>query len=159
TARGVAGCGAAISFAFGELEQPGGLAQRLRANGLDPNLVDNFQARSDSVKGRDAGRSIKQPPCIVTALQAGLEVERLAMGHPPGELRFQARARPRINPYKRRAGAATEPFQAAADVNIDAQRSDVHRDRTDRLVAVDNRDGADLAGTLGDRAHLVDVCG
>ena len=62
-----------------------------------------------------------------------------------------------IDPDERRAGPAAEPLQAAADVNVDPEGANVNGDRADGLVAIDDRDGADLAGFRGDRRDVVNV--
>ena len=62
----------------------------------------------------------------------GLERERPPVGHPAGERGSSRRRTSGIDPEERRARAAAEPFQAAADVDVDAQRADIDRDRARR---------------------------
>ena len=79
------------------------------------------------------------------------------MGHPASELGLKPTADFRIDPDECAARTAAEPFQAAADVNVDAQRANVDGDRADGLVAVDDGDGSHLASLGGDRRDVVNV--
>ena len=54
-------------------------------------------------------------------------------------------------------GSAAKPFQAAADVEIDAERPDIHRNRPDRLITVNDRDRAHFPGLLGDRRDVMTI--
>ena len=88
--------------------------------------------------------------------QLRLERERMLVGHPAGEPGLETSTEPRVDPEERRARTAAEPFQAAADVDVDPQRAHINRDRADGLVAVDDRDRPDPPRLLRDRRDVVD---
>ena len=65
---------------------------------------------------------MQESPRVGTSNQIGSKGKRLLMGHPAGQFRLQSPSQVGIDPYERVSRPAAEPFQAAADVNIDAER-------------------------------------
>ena len=122
-----------------------------------PTSADDLQARPRGVEGRDVRRAVQEPPGVVAPVERRGERERPGVRHPAGQARGEPIPELGPDPEERRPGAAAEPLQAAADVDVDPQRRDVDGDRADGLIAVDDRDGADLPRPARDRRDVVDV--
>lgn len=126
-----------VAFLLGKLDQQVGLAQRLCADVLYPYLSDDLHARLDRIQRRDSRRAVHQAVGVVAHVEMlDIEGERLLMRKPAGDLRFQRgqQVGPRVHEHSARA--ATQPFQRAADVEIDLVIGHVDRDDANAVVAV-----------------------
>src|ERR1700722_3383044 len=100
---------------------------------------------------------MEQSPGIVAARQLGRKRKGRLMGHPACEFRLEATTDLRIDPDKCRTRSTAEPFQAAANVDVDSQPPDVDGDGADGLVAVDDGDGLYFASLGGNCRNVVHV--
>ncbi len=105
----------------GEVDQELRLPQRVRADPVDADLLDQVVARRRRVQRRDVGRSGEEAGGAVRVLHLLLEPERPLVRLPAGERRPQplGEVGPDVEPAVARAAA--QPLDRAADGEVDVR--------------------------------------
>ena len=141
----------------GVLDQVLGQRHGAPANLPHAELLDHLEPaelRVDRHERRCAGL---EPARVVVELQRpGIEPELLAMREPSA--RPRAKRRQQLGPgiHECHAGAAEQPLEAAAAVEVDIERAYVHRELARRLVAVHQEQGAFPVDRLGQGPDVLD---
>src|SRR5207237_6819516 len=126
-------------------------------NGVDADFDDDLQSRTCRIKRRNVRRAVQKAPGIISAIQMRAEGKWLLMGHPTGNPRSEFGAQFRPHPQERRARTAAQPFQAAADIDIDAESPNIDWNCADGLVAIDDCDRSHGLRAFGNRLNVMDV--
>ena len=139
------------------MDQPVRLAERVGADPLDTDLLDQVVAGCRRVQRRDV-RSAGQEPCGAGGVaHLLLEGERRLVCLPTGVRRLEplGQIRPDVEPAVARATA--EPLDRPADGEVDIQRADVERHDPRRLVGVQDHVRAHLVRALDDPLDVLDL--
>ena len=112
--------------------------------------MDDVQPRFCRIQGRDAWCPMQHAPGIAAAVMGSFERERTLMGHPARE-RLKPAAQLRVDPEERCPWPATKPFEATADVDVDAEGANVDGDSPHGLVAVNDGHRAHASGLRRER--------
>ena len=109
------------------------------------------------VDGHQRGRAGLEPAGVVVQLERrGIEAELLAMREPARHARREGREQLGTRVEERHPGAAQQPLEPAARVEVHVEGLHVHRHLTRRLIAVDEAEGASAMGDPGDRSGVLD---
>src|SRR5262249_4431313 len=103
------------------------LAERVLADSLDADLLDQVVAGRSRVQRRDVGRAREEACRSLGVLQLRLEPERARVRLPAHEGRLQHAGQIWAHVQPAVARAATQPLDAATDGEVDVQRADVER--------------------------------
>src|SRR5689334_12689712 len=142
---------------FRSIDEARSHAQRLLANGLDSDLIQNVEAGPARKKRRNVRRAVEIAIRIFSWIdRAGLKSKRAAMCDPARKRRFQRCAQILADVKISNSGAAAEPFEHAANGEICAEGANVHGDSSRGLEGVENDMCADAVGTLDDGARVDD---
>ena len=140
-----------------EVDQELRLAQRVRPDAIDADLLDQVVARGAGEVRRHVGRPGEEARGAGGEAHLLLEAERRLVRLPARERRLEplGEVGPDVEPPV--AGAAAEPLHRAADGEVDAERGHVERDDPGRLVAVEDHVRPDLVRAADDRLDVLDL--
>ena len=141
----------------GEVDEELRLAQRVLADALDADLLDEVVAGGSRHVRRRVRRAREEARGAGRVLHLLLERERPRVRLPAGVGRLETLGEigPHVQPAVRRPAA--QPLHRAADREVDAERGEVDRDDPRRLVAVEDHVRADLVRAAHDRLDVLDL--
>src|ERR1700674_884139 len=128
---------------------------RFLANRGDANFIQNVQAGLAGVERRNVWSAIQIAKRIFARFNgSSFKCERALVRHPAREGGTQRGAQIFTDIQIGNSRAATEPFQNAANCEIDTQISHVQRNRSGGLKGVEDDVGAGAVRALDDRTRI-----
>jgi hypothetical protein len=167
--RDVDGDGAAAALrVLGRVDAPAAgvrlLVEMLRethglfASRRDADLVVDLQAGAGGIETRNLRRAVQEAPRVAApAYRRRLERERCLVRHPAGQVRLELRRHVGVDVEENVAGAAAEPFQAAAHRRIDPPFLGLDRDDAGGLEHIEQQKRTAIAAAACDSLGVVDV--
>ena len=133
------------------------MADRVAANAIDADLLDQVVARGGCIEGRHVGGPGEEARAAVRVLELRLEAEWAGVRLPADECRLEhlGEIRPDVEPAVSRAAA--QPLDAAADREVDVQRCNIERHDSGGLISVEDDVRADLVCAVDDRGDFLDL--
>ncbi len=133
------------------------LPERVRADPLDSDLLDQVVAGGPGVERRDVRRARQETRCAGRVAHLFLEGERQLVCLPAcvGRLEPLCEIRADVQPAVARAPA--EPLDRAAHREVDIQDRHVERDNSRGLVGVENDVSAGFVCALDDPPDVLDL--
>ena len=141
----------------GEVDQQLRLPERVLADAVDADLLDQVVARRRRVVRGHVRRAGEEPRRAGRVVHLLLEAERALVRLPArvGRREPLGEVGPDVEPAVPRAAA--EPLDRAADGEVDAERRDVEGHDPGGLVAVEDHVRADLVRAADDRLDVLDL--
>ena len=142
---------------FRQPDQQVGLAERVGADPLDADLLDQVVAGRRRVERRDVRRSGQKARGAGGVAHLLLEGEGGFVRLPAGRGRLEPLGEVGADVEPAVAGAAAQPFDRSADGEVDVQRGDVERHDPRRLVRVEDHVRAHLVRAPDDPLDVLDL--
>ena len=132
--------------------------RRLAPHGVDSDLFQQFEAAQLRVHRHQRRRAALQPPGVVVQLERiGIETELLPVAEPARGARRQRRQQVGARIDERDAGAAQQPLEPAARIEVRVDGTHIDRYLPRCLVPVDQRQRPVPVRDRGDRCRILDA--
>src|SRR5215469_148851 len=134
-----------------------GLANGLFANVIDADLANDFEAGPAGVQRGNVRRAVEETIGVFARVERGrFEIERALVSEPTRDFWRKLGAQIGADVEIRDARAAAEPFENAADGEIDFEFANVERNGAGGLKAIEDDVRADFVSAIDDGFRVDD---